>query len=98
MTLFNFPAKFGVVPIGINLGRIRMIIFDNEKFIKAVESHPESKKKIAVKADSSDWVIDKILQGKTDLNLASLEKLGNYVGLDVQVTFIEKKYAEHTDN
>jgi hypothetical protein len=67
-----------------------MIKLKNEKFVETVESHPDGKSKIAILADSSRTTMDKLLNGKTDLQLSSVEKLANYVGLDVVIDFVPK--------
>lgn len=67
-----------------------MITIDNENFVEAVASHPESKLKIAVKADSSINTLEKLINGDTDLQLSSVEKLADYVGFDVQVQFVKR--------
>lgn len=67
-----------------------MIKFDNNLFIKKFGEKQERKIKVAVNADSSVDTLEKVIAGNTDVTLKSLDKLGEYLGLDIAVQFIDK--------
>ncbi|HEY8560456.1 MAG TPA: hypothetical protein VIL74_08770 [Pyrinomonadaceae bacterium] len=70
-----------------------MIRFENENFIAAVENHPEPKSKIALKADSNIRTLKKVLSGDDRVEVGSVARLANYVGLELVVAFVPKTEA-----
>lgn len=70
-----------------------MINFKTEPIVKAVTEHPEAKYRIAVLAGMTTTTMDKILASDIELTLISIDKLADYLGFDVEVSF-KKKAAE----
>lgn len=68
-----------------------MIFFDNTKLVKALENQTHSRRKIAAIVESSEITLKKIIEGSDNLRLSSLTPVADYLGLDVQITFIPRK-------
>lgn len=83
--------------IFINHGGIKNLIrFDNTKFQEAVKNSTFSKRKIAALTGGSELTIKKILEGQTTLHLPKLDRLADFLGLDVQITFIPRSNGTTT--
>ena len=66
-----------------------MISFKNKNFVSAVDKRGD-KTRSAILAGSSTRVLDKVLAGEKDLTLASIDRLAEYYGFDVQIVFVAK--------
>lgn len=67
-----------------------MVRVNTEVLKKAVENHELPKTKIAVMADASATTLDSALEGDPSMNLSSLQRIADYLGLDIEVSYVER--------
>lgn len=67
-----------------------MLKVNTDALKRAVENHGSAKTKIAALADSSTTTLDSALSGDPSMNLSSLQKLADFLGLDIEVTYRER--------
>lgn len=64
-----------------------MIKIDLEPLIKAVDSHADSRTRLAYFADVSPPTLEKILAGDMNVNVESIVKIATFLGLETGISF-----------
>lgn len=74
------------------------IKINKDNLAAAVETHPQSKSKIAAFADTTVPTLDKLLAGDTDFYTSSIEKIADYLGFDVEINFRKREQISANGN
>lgn len=75
-------------------GRNTMVNFQNEPINRAVEQSQYSKEKLAVLAEVATPTLEKVMNGEANLMLDSVERIADYLGYDVVISFKKKLPAK----
>ena len=67
-----------------------MVTFQNEPIKKAVEQSQYSKAKVAVLAEVAEPTLDKVINGDSQIMLDSIERIADYLGFEVVISFKKK--------
>lgn len=72
-----------------------MVTINNDALKEAVRQHEQPESNIGILAGSSPATLRSALEGDSTMNLSTLNKLAEFLGLEIQVTWKKvKKPAE----